>query len=346
MSLGGKAASKEDHLVPNDPRVQHLDAQIGPYNYHYMLASPANPVATVLLVHGFPDLGLAWRYQVPFLVSLNLRVIVPDMLGYGKTSAPAGPAEYSHKKISGHLKALVEHVCGAGARVILGGHDWGGGQVWRMAMWYPEMTIAVFVLNVPFSPPHKNYIKLEEIAARVPSFRYQLQFASPVTENIVDKSPERLRQFLRGMYGGVGPNRETAFSAKDGIIEENLDKVGPALLLTQDMAEFYFQEYSRNGLHGPTNWYRTRKVNWEEELELTNKTSFIDVPAMVMMGEKDLALPPHLANGTEKYCSKGLKKELAKGLGHWAMWQDPVMVNGFIGAFLKDVLGSKVAPKL
>jgi soluble epoxide hydrolase / lipid-phosphate phosphatase len=122
-----------DALKPDDPRVQHLDAQIGSYNYHYMLATPENPVATILLVHGWPDLGMAWRYQVPYLQSLGLRVIVPDMLGYGRTSAPAPKEEYTLKKMSGHLKELVELVVGKGEKIILGGHDWGAALVWRMA---------------------------------------------------------------------------------------------------------------------------------------------------------------------------------------------------------------------
>ena len=118
-------------LKPDDPSVQHLDAKIGPYNYHYILSEPKGrePVATVLLCHGWPDLGVAWRYQIPFLTSMGMRVIAPDMLGYGRTSAPAAVEEYSFKKTTAHLKELVELVCGKGTQVVLGGHDWGGALV-------------------------------------------------------------------------------------------------------------------------------------------------------------------------------------------------------------------------
>ncbi|KAH8646361.1 Alpha/Beta hydrolase protein [Xylariales sp. PMI_506] len=332
-------ASTADHLVPDDPRVQHLDTQIGSYNYHYMLYAPENPVATVLLVHGWPDLGMAWRYQVPFLASLGLRVIIPDMLGYAKTSAPADYKEYSFKNLSVHMKALVEHVCGQGSKVILGGHDWGGAAVWRMAMWQPDMTLGVFSLNVPYLPPQKDFVDLEKVAERIPSFKYQLQLASPVAENIVDKSPERLRQFLNALYGGTGPNGERAFQVSVGLVEENMDGVGPATLLTPDMVDYYHREYSRSGLHGPTNWYRTRRVNWEDELQFAEKGFVFSVPAMVMMGELDPALPPILANGMEKHFAQPLRKELGTGVGHWGMWENPDMVNGFIKEFIKSLLG-------
>lgn len=347
--LHAKAApSSVDSLVPDDPRVQHLDAQIGPYNYHYMLACPANPVATILLVHGWPDLGMAWRYQIPFLTSLGLRVIAPDMLGYGKTSAPEDKNEYTFKKISGQLKELVEQVVGKGEKIILGGHDWGAATVWRMAMWHPELVFAIFSLNVPYTVPIPEFIPLEALVQRVPSFKYQLQLSSPVAENIVNKSSDRLRQFINGIYGGVGPNGEFMFSVEKGIIEENMDLIGPAKLMSQEMVDYYHREYSRHGMHGPTNWYRTREPNFEEEKPFTEIDGGFKfkIPAMVVMGEQDVALPPSLADGMEKWFDAGLQKAVAKGVGHWAMWQDPETINKHIGEFLGSVLGDKVKEKL
>lgn len=346
----GAFPTNVDSLVPEDPRVQHLDDAIGGYNYHYMLANPETmpPVATVLLVHGWPDLGMAWRYQVPYLTRLGLRVIVPDMLGYGKTSAPDAVAEYTLKKLSGHLKALVEHVLGAGERVIIGGHDWGAALVWRMAMWHPETVQAVFALNVPYMPANGTFVPLEAVVERIPTFRYQLQLSSPVAEDIVDKSEENLRGFINGMFGGKGPNGELAFTVDVGVREENLPKIGPATLMDRDMAEYYVREYRRHGLHGPTNWYRTRPFNFEDEkafAEIEGGYHF-KMPAMVVMGEKDIALPPQLADGMERWFDGPVKKEVAKGVGHWAMWQDPVTINKYIGEFLGSVLGDGFKVKL
>lgn len=70
---------------------------------------------------------MGWRYQVPYLVSLGLKVIVPDMLGYGKTSAPESPDEYTMKKMASHIAAVIK--ANADQPVILGGHDWGAALV-------------------------------------------------------------------------------------------------------------------------------------------------------------------------------------------------------------------------
>ncbi|KAK7744419.1 hypothetical protein SLS62_010143 [Diatrype stigma] len=242
-----------DALTINDPRVQHKFTTIGDLTYHYMLAKPeGTPIATVVLIHGWPDLGMGWRNQVPYLLSLNLQVVVPDMLGYGQTSAPASHEEYTVKKMSGHIATIIKEV--TDQPIILGGHDWGAWFVWRLTRYYPELIRGVFSICVPYRPPQPVKVTLEQVVARAPSWRYQLQIASGTTESIVQKSPERLRAFLNTLYGGTTPEGKPAFSTAVGVIEEDLDKVRPSPLVSSEMMDFYVQEYSRNGLHGCCNW--------------------------------------------------------------------------------------------
>jgi hypothetical protein len=54
-------------LVPNDPRVESKFFHVPgtDIRYHYLLGRPTGPAtATILLLHGFPDLAMGWRYQV------------------------------------------------------------------------------------------------------------------------------------------------------------------------------------------------------------------------------------------------------------------------------------------
>ena len=46
--------------------------------------------AAVLLLHGFPDSSDLWRNQIPALVDAGLRVIVPDLRGFGESDKPPG----------------------------------------------------------------------------------------------------------------------------------------------------------------------------------------------------------------------------------------------------------------
>jgi soluble epoxide hydrolase/lipid-phosphate phosphatase len=49
-----------------------------------------------------------WRYQTGPWVRAGYRVVVPDMLGYGGTDKPQAAEEYSTKKLSADLAALLD----------------------------------------------------------------------------------------------------------------------------------------------------------------------------------------------------------------------------------------------
>lgn len=73
--------------------------------------------------------SFGWRYQVPFLLARGLRVIVPDLVGYGQTDAPQELGAYSYKSVVDDLREVVRHVLKSAGedeegKIVLGGHDW------------------------------------------------------------------------------------------------------------------------------------------------------------------------------------------------------------------------------
>lgn len=100
------------------------------------------------------------------------------------------------------------------------------------------------------------------------------------------------------------------------------------------------EEYSRNGLQGPMNWYRTREINLEDELPLAEeyKNKQFEVPAMIVMVGHDPALPPELTDGMEKYFAKRLRKEVIPEASHWVLIHTPEEVNKLVGEFLDQFL--------
>jgi pimeloyl-ACP methyl ester carboxylesterase len=327
-----------DKLVPNDPRVENHTAEVNGKKYHYVLGKPSGqPIATLLLVHGWPDMGFGWRYQVPYFMSLGIQVIVPDMIGYGRTDAPQELEKYSLRSSADDMAALARLVLGDDkGKILLGGHDWGGFLVWRIALWHPELIRAVFSVCTPYTPPRSVYMDPEALVARVPNFRYQIHLAGPEVQAEV-AGKERLRQFLNGIYGGRGPAGEPVFLASQGVLFENLPKMGPSPLLSHEEVEFYVEEYSRNGMRGPLNWYRTGKINFEEEKKLIEEDRVkVPQPALMVTATHDTALPPSMAVGMEVHFNSLIVKEV--NAHHWALWQAPDEVNQAIGQFLLDVL--------
>ncbi|KAI1455537.1 Alpha/Beta hydrolase protein [Annulohypoxylon moriforme] len=329
-----------DALSPDDPRVEHHFSDVGGgIKYHYIVANPKEkPTATVLLLHGWPDLGMGWRFQVPYLLSLGLQVIVPDQLGYGQTSAPDSPERYSLKEMSDNMAHIIREV--TNEPVILGGHDWGAFLAWRLAMYHQPLIRAIFCFCIPFNPPQLTLTPLEEFVEQNPKFRYQLHNASPEAETAINESPAHLRGFLNSMFGGATPEGLPGFDPWVGIFTDRLPRIQPSPLVTPEIMDYYFREYSRNGLHGPMNWYRTRPIIWKEELPLAQQeASFkFQIPAMLVMGGQDHVLTPDLADGQERYFEAGLKKEIIQDASHWVMIHCPDESNKLIGEFVTSVL--------
>ncbi|CAK7226586.1 hypothetical protein SBRCBS47491_006282 [Sporothrix bragantina] len=357
-------------LTPDDLRVTHHTATIRGKTYHYIVASPPDgqpPKGTIILIHGFPDLGFGWRNQVPVLAEeLGLRVIVPDMLGYGQTDAPFNPDEYAYKSICADLVAIVDHVgvVGDGGRAgeadeskrfFVGGHDWGGAVAWRMALWHGARLRGVFSVCTPYFAPSKNpFLPLEDMTKLLPNFGYQKQLAGDEMWQFIDAEPERVRQFLQTMYGGKATLSAEEVAAKKspylfdtthGVHLERLASIGPTPLLSQAELDFYATEYARHGLRGPTNWYRTLKFNYDDEREIVNDEAKarqkITVPSFMLSATSDAALPPILAEQMDKHFTNLIKAQVPGG--HWVLWQSSAAVNEQIKDFLGPLLDSGVS---
>ncbi|KAF6838705.1 epoxide hydrolase [Colletotrichum plurivorum] len=331
-----------DKITPNDSRIERKQAEIRGKTYSYLYAKPEGaPKGTVVLVHGFPDISLGWRYQIPLFLSLRYQVVAPDCLGYGQTSSPEKLEEFTLKSMSDDIKELSEHVA-PGEQIILGGHDWGGALVWRVALWHPSLIKGVFSVCTPYNSPTTYWFDLADLiaAGKFHNFKYQLQLrGEEVPERLT--SPEDIRQFLQGIYGGRGQNGELVFNTEQGVVWENVGKIGPTPLLDDDEIAYYADNFAKGGLRGPTNWYRTRKLNWEEELPLAEKAQKEGVPIKVtppslfILATKDAALPASMAAGMDEHFVDLTRGEVTAT--HWALWEAPEDVNRQIKQWLEKV---------
>lgn len=187
-----------------------------------------------------PDLAHGWRYQVPYLLSQGFEVVVPDMLGYGQTTAPESPVEYSLKNMSHHIAKLIHAVGGSkSSPVIVGAHDWGAFFAWRLTLYHPELVRAIFCFCVPFMPPQADILPLEEFVKLNPVFTYQLQNAGPDAEALAGQSPDHVRGFLSAMFGGVTADGLPGFNPSVGLIADRLLRIQRSPLVAPDVLDFY-----------------------------------------------------------------------------------------------------------
>ncbi|KAF9993259.1 hypothetical protein BGZ79_002091 [Entomortierella chlamydospora] len=259
----------------------------------------------LLLVHGFPDLWYGWRHQIKYLAKLGYRVIAPDTLGYGQTDAPMELHKYGMKTVCAHLAALLDIL--EIPKVTIIGHDWGGAIVWRFGLYYPNRLHGIISICTPYNPPKKEFMSLEEIVKVLPEFEYQLTFANPST--IV-----KMNQNVDDVLGNIGTMGD--MHAKD--------------------VKYMVEQYKLSGFRGPLNYYKTTRINFDDELGLRNN---IDLPCWIILAENDPYLKPYMASKMKNYIPQ--LKMTSLNVGHFAMTEKPDEVNATLKQCLEDLESRK-----
>jgi soluble epoxide hydrolase / lipid-phosphate phosphatase len=90
------------------------------YSFHYRVATSGK--LTILFLHGFPSTHRDWTSQIDCFGKEGYGIIVPDLLGYGQTSALEDPREYKLKDIAEDVIDILDaHQVG---KVVGVAHDW------------------------------------------------------------------------------------------------------------------------------------------------------------------------------------------------------------------------------
>ena len=90
---------------------------------HY-LDEGASEDETVLLLHGEPSWSYLYRKMIPIIAGAGYRVVVPDLVGFGKSDKPANQEDYTYQK---HVDWIMSLVLELDLRnITLFCQDWGG----------------------------------------------------------------------------------------------------------------------------------------------------------------------------------------------------------------------------
>ena len=106
---------------------------------------PRDAATTVLCLHGNPSWGYIYRHMLPVFLGAGLRVVVPDLIGFGRSDKPEVEAWHSFDV---HRQSLLNFIEGQDLRnLMLVCQDWGGifGLTLPMAM--PERFSRLLVMN-------------------------------------------------------------------------------------------------------------------------------------------------------------------------------------------------------
>ena len=135
----------------SDLRIHHIDE--GPKDGPILLA-----------MHGQPVWSYLYSKMIPFLTQAGIRVIAPDLPGYGKSDKPASRDDYSYQN---QVDWMVDWLVANNFQdLTFFGQDWGGLIGLRMVAREPERFTKVSMGNtgLPYNPEAPEEV-IEEIKA-------------------------------------------------------------------------------------------------------------------------------------------------------------------------------------
>lgn len=137
---------------------------------------------TVVLLHGKNFAGFYWDGPIRLLTNAGYRVIVPDQIGFGKSSKP--DLAYSFDLLSANTFTLLDSLQIAKATIV--GHSTGGMLAVRMSLAAPE-RVERLVLEDP--------IGLEDYRRAIP-----YQATETLFQQQLGASPHSYRQYVKGYF--------------------------------------------------------------------------------------------------------------------------------------------------
>ena len=130
---------------PYRPRYADVGAPGEPVRMAFVEAGPAGGPVVVLL-HGEPTWSFLHRKVVPPLAAAGLRVVAPDLVGFGRSDKPASAADHSYARHVEWTSRLLFDALDL-RDVTLVGQDWGGLIGLRLVAGYPQRFARVVASN-------------------------------------------------------------------------------------------------------------------------------------------------------------------------------------------------------
>ena len=100
----------------------------------------------VLLLHGEPSWGYLYRHMVPVFLEAGLRVVVPDLIGFGRSDKPSALEDYTYARHVEWVRSVLFDVLDL-RDVTLVCQDWGGLIGIRLAMENPGRFARICAAN-------------------------------------------------------------------------------------------------------------------------------------------------------------------------------------------------------
>jgi pimeloyl-ACP methyl ester carboxylesterase len=317
----------------------------------FYLACGEKDAAPIIFLHGWPELSISWRAQLPVFGGLGFRAVAPDMRGYGRSTVCTRHEDYALEAIVTDMLELLDAL---GAKMAIWvGHDWGSPVVWSIAQHHPQACHGVASLCVPYIPEGfavETVVPLADRAVypvdKFPAAQWEYQlfyrenFAVAEAGFETDVGATVRALFRGGNPAGKGKPAPTSFTRLNGgwfrAGNRAPDVPRDATILSEEVEHSYVAALERNGFFGPDSWY----MNWQANLVYAQRAKAnwkLNMPVLFMHGTYDYVcetLVSRLAEPMRTHCAD--LSEVTIPSGHWMAQEKPVEVNAALAKWVSS----------
>ena len=279
------------------------------FQMHYVDVGPrqANPI---ILLHGEPTWGYLYRKFIPEL-SKSYRVVVPDMMGFGKSETPQDK-EYTLKTHVENLSRLIDNL--KLTNITFVGQDWGGPITAAYSIRNLNKVKSFVLINTLF-----GYSKEERPKNLSPWFQW-------INKHYQDKT-------LDGILGELGSTLLSVMKipnfTNNNIINDTWIKAYSS--------QFPDRASCKGAINFPLDALLNRIVPYIlEGIKQGDLKSLCSKPAVLAYGMKDKAIEPDYAIRDFKALFPGSKVVEMPNAGHYSQEDEPELLINLIKEFMKE----------
>jgi pimeloyl-ACP methyl ester carboxylesterase len=195
----------EESVVLIDGPWTHREVTTNGARFHLAEHGPSDG-PLVLLLHGFPEFWWSWRHQLVALGEAGMRVVAPDLRGYGGSDKP--PRGYDAYTLSSDVAGMIRALGASDAYVI--GHDWGGLLAWAVATLHPSIVRSLAVIGMPHPVRMREALLRDPAQIKASSYGAFFQLPRAPEARLLRNDGAYVEMLMRRWAGPGFPDQETA----------------------------------------------------------------------------------------------------------------------------------------
>ncbi len=156
----------------------------------------------LVLLHGYPQTHVMWHRVAPALAR-RFMLAIPDLRGYGASSAPASDAAHLTYSKRAMAEDVIDMMAALGHHsFMIAGHDRGGRVAYRLALDHGERVRRLALLDIV--PTYTMWKRLTpDLAMKIFHWMFLAQPA-PLPEEMIMANPQRWLENKLRLWSGAG----------------------------------------------------------------------------------------------------------------------------------------------